>query len=136
MRRFVVFGLALSMVAPAAASAWTWPVDGPVLQRFSFGSDPYAAGQHRGIDIGASTGGDVAAPVGGTVTFAGTVPVSGKSLTIETGSGYSVTLTHLASFAVRRGDGVAEGATVGILPSATSSWTCMRAPPRTRRLLK
>ena len=52
--------LALALVAAPAAAAWTWPVAGPVLRPFSFGSDPYAGGQHRGVDIGAgrAAGGD------------------------------------------------------------------------------
>ena len=101
------------LAAPSAASAWTWPVDGPVLVPFSFGSDPYAGGQHRGIDIGSPTGTSVAAAAGGTVTFAGTVPKGGKTVTIQTQSGYAVTLLHLGSIGVSRGASVQEGATVG-----------------------
>src|SRR5919108_5382640 len=94
--------------------AWTWPVSGPVLQGFSFDSaHPYAAGQHRGIDIGSSAGAPVLAPVAGAVSFAGTVPTSGKSVTIETSDGLSVTLTHLGTIDVARGASVAEGAVVG-----------------------
>ena len=104
------------------ASAWSWPVQGPVLQPFSYDeANPYAAGQHRGIDIGAAAVGDpVAAPDSGTVSFAGFVPTSGQSLTIETADGYSVTLTHLGSIGVATGAAVTEGdavATVG--PSGT-----------------
>ena len=98
-----------ALVLVPAAHAWTWPVDGPVLQPFVLGNDPYAAGQHRGVDIGAPPGATVVAPVAGTVSFAGTVPASGKSLTIETADGYSVTLTHLGAGAVRRGVEVGEG---------------------------
>ena len=95
---------------------------GPVLQPFSYDeSHPYDAGQHRGIDIGATATGDaVAAPAGGTVSFAGFVPTSGESVTIETAGGYSVTLTHLGSIRVGAGTAVSEGdvvATVG--PSGT-----------------
>ena len=33
------------------------PVDGPVLRTFSFDrAQPYAGGQHRGIDVGAAPG--------------------------------------------------------------------------------
>src|SRR4051794_16943837 len=90
------------------ASAWSWPVQGPVLQPFSYDeAHPYDSGQHRGIDIGATATGDpVVAPESGTVSFAGFVPTSGESLTIETADGYSVTLTHLGSI------DAAEGATV------------------------
>jgi hypothetical protein len=104
------------------ASAWSWPVQGKVLQPFSYDeTHPYDAGQHRGIDIDAGATGDpVVAPESGTVSFAGFVPTSGESLTIETTDGYSVTLTHLGSIRVADGAAVSEGgivATVG--PSGT-----------------
>jgi len=106
--------LAALVIAPSAG-AWTWPVKGPVLQKFVLGDDPYAAGQHRGIDIGAAAGEPVLAPASGTVSFAGTVPLSGRTVTIRTPDGYSVTLTHLASTGVRRGETVGEGAAVGTI---------------------
>ena len=85
-------------------------MQGPVLQPFSYDeAHPYAAGQHRGVDIGADAAGEpVVAPAAGTVSFAGTVPTNGKSVTIETADGYSVTLTHLGSIAVAKGATVAE----------------------------
>lgn len=105
-----------------AAYAWCWPVQGPVLKPFAYDeAHPYAAGQHRGVDIGAdSAGSPVVAPAAGTVSFAGTVPTNGKSITIETADGYSVTLTHLGSIAVVKGAAVAEQDTVGTVgPSGT-----------------
>src|SRR5919197_401421 len=113
MRWIFVAATAFALALPAQALAWTWPVDGPVLRPFVFGDDPYARGQHRGIDIGAPTGTRVVAPAGGVVSFAGTVPYGGKTVTIRTADGYSVTLVHIGSFGVRRGDDVAEGADVG-----------------------
>ena len=95
------------------ALAWTWPVDGPVVRPFVLGDDPYAAGQHRGIDVGAAAGSPVRAPAAGTVSFAGWVPAGGRTLTIQTADGYSVTLVHLGSIALARGAPVAEGAPVG-----------------------
>src|ERR687883_317161 len=82
------------------ALAWTWPVGGPVLRQFDLGDDPYAGGQHRGIDIGAVAGGPVLSPAAGLVTFAGTVPGGGRTLTIETSDGYAVTLLHLGTLRV------------------------------------
>jgi hypothetical protein len=110
------------LVWAPVASAWSWPVPGPVLQPFAYDeAHPYDAGQHRGIDIGARAAGDpVVAPASGTVSFAGFVPTSGESVTIETTEGYSVTLTHLGSIGVAKGAAVSEGddvATVG--PSGT-----------------
>ncbi len=103
------------------ALAWTWPVGGPVLQYFEFGDDPYAGGQHRGIDVGAPAGSVVVAPAAGTVSFAGTVPGGGRTVTIETADGYSVTLVHLGLVAVGRGATVGEGERVGTIgPSGTA----------------
>ena len=97
-------------------------MQGPVVQPFSYDeAHPYASGQHRGIDIGADAAGEtVVAPAAGTVSFAGTVPTNGKTVTIETADGYSVTLTHLGSIAVTKGATVAEQDAVGTIgPSGT-----------------
>jgi Peptidase family M23 len=104
-----------------AAYAWSRPVQGPVLQPFAYDeAHPYAAGQHRGIDLGADSGETVIAPAAGTVSFAGSVPTNGKSITIETADGYSVTLTHLGSIGVVKGATVAEQDAVGTVgPSGT-----------------
>src|SRR5256714_8864563 len=91
---------AAMLIVPAPALGWSWPVQGSVLTAFSFDrAHPYAAGQHRGIDIGSPVGSPVVAAASGTVLFAGTVPTGGKTVTIETADGYSVTLVHPGSFA-------------------------------------
>lgn len=115
--------LVVFLVWTPAAYAWSWPVQGPVLQPFSYdAAHPYAAGQHRGVDIGAGSAGEtVVAPAAGTVSFAGTVPTSGRSVTIQTSDGYSVTLTHLGSFLVAKGEAVAERDPIGTIgPSGTA----------------
>ncbi|HEY3549839.1 MAG TPA: peptidoglycan DD-metalloendopeptidase family protein [Gaiellaceae bacterium] len=122
LTRRIALPLIVFLVWVPAASAWSWPVSGPVLQPFSYDeSDPYAAGQHRGVDIGADAAGEaVLAPAAGTISFAGTVPTNGKSVTIETADGYSVTLTHLGSFLVAKGATVSEGDSIGAIgPSGT-----------------
>ncbi len=98
-------------------------MQGPVLQAFSYDeAHPYAAGQHRGIDISADAAGQtVAAPAAGTVSFAGTVPTSGKSVTIDTADGYTVTLTHLGTILVAKGAAVGEHDAIGTVgPSGTA----------------
>lgn len=117
MKRLVILlpVLLAFQVGVQPALAWTWPVDGPVLQPFKLGDDPYAGGQHRGIDIGAPLGTSVRAPVGGTISFAGTVPTSGKSVTIQTPDGYSVTLVQLGTIGATRGAAVVEGGVVGTI---------------------
>ncbi len=115
MRRMVALLpvlIAFQAGAPPAL-AWTWPVDGPVLRPFKYGDDPYAAGQHRGVDVGADPGDAVRAPVSGIVSFAGTVPGGGRTLTLQTDDGLSVTLVHLGGIAVPRAMEVEEGVVVG-----------------------
>ena len=115
MKRLVILlpVLLAFQVGVQPALAWTWPVEGPVLRPFILGENPYAGGQHRGIDIGAPTGTSVRAPAGGTVSFAGTVPTGGRTLTIRTSDGYSVTLLHLGTIGAVRGASVSEGDPVG-----------------------
>jgi hypothetical protein len=113
----VLFAAALAaLVLAPTAGAWSWPIDGEVLRPFSFDSHhPYAAGQHRGIDIASPAGAPVRAPAAGRVSFAGSVPKSGKTVTIQTGDGYSVTLVHLGSIAVTKLSTPAEGDVVGTI---------------------
>jgi hypothetical protein len=118
MRRVLLVVAVAAMICAPTAGAWTWPTDGEVLQPFVFDTaHPYAGGEHRGIDVAGPAGAAVLAPRAGTVTFAGTVPGSGLSLTIATDDGYAVTLTHLGALSVARGATVAEGAPVGRLGS-------------------
>jgi hypothetical protein len=106
--------IAFQAGAPPAL-AWTWPADGPVLEAFELGDDPYAAGQHRGIDVGGERGSPVLAPAGGVVSFAGTVPGGGRTVTVRTSDGYSVTLVHLGSIDIAAESVVSEGARVGTM---------------------
>jgi hypothetical protein len=120
IRRLAVLLFVFLAWAPVAY-AWSRPVQGPVLQPFAYDeAHPYASGQHRGVDFGADSGETVVAPAAGKVSFAGTVPTNGKSVTIETADGYSVTLTHLGSIGVVKGAAVAEQDAVGAVgPSGT-----------------
>jgi hypothetical protein len=123
MKRLLLLVALAALIIPCTASAWTWPVDGPVLRPFRFGSDPYAGGQHRGIDVGAPVGAPVAAPAGGTVSFMGSVPGGGGAVTIRTADGYSVTLLQLGSISVLRGTTIAEGAAVGTVGESVDAVT-------------
>src|SRR5215213_3973666 len=122
MRRFpsLVLTTAAAIVAAllfaGGAAAWTWPVDGLVVRPFHFDpDDPLVPGQHRGVDIAATSVAVVRAPAAGEVTFVGSVASNGLSITIRTGDGYAVTLTHLGTTAVGRNAIVAEGDVVGVV---------------------
>ncbi len=120
MHRFLALGatLVVALALSGVAEAWSWPADGEVLRAFELGSDTYAAGQHRGIDVAGAFGSPVRAPAAGTITFAGSVPTHGRGVTILTADGYSVTLFHLESVGVVKGETVDEGATVGTMGSS------------------
>jgi hypothetical protein len=91
------------------AWAWAWPAEGAVLREFSVGTDTYAAGQHRGVDIALGESRAVLAPAAGEVSFAGQVPTNGLTVTIVTTDGHKASLTHLGALRVRKGAMVAEG---------------------------
>src|SRR5207244_9990491 len=111
----IIAACAVMLVLAPSASAWAWPVDGPVLRPFVAENNPYTGGQHRGVDIGAPTGSDVRSSAGGILGFAGRMPHEGLCLTVRTEDGYSVTLVHLGSVALRVGTAVSEGDVVGTM---------------------
>jgi murein DD-endopeptidase MepM/ murein hydrolase activator NlpD len=103
---------ALSLAPAARATPWQRPVQGPVVRAFGLSADRFAAGQHRGVDLAAPLGAPVRAACGGRVRFAGRVP--GGGLTVSVGCGSLVaTYQHLGAVAVRRGQLLAPGGTVG-----------------------
>jgi Peptidase family M23 len=93
-----------------------WPTAGRVVHEFAFDpAAPYAAGQHRGVDIAAAPGASILAPISGTVSFAGTVPSHGAIVTITTEDVLAVSLMQLDSVTVTRGTRVEQGDVVGTL---------------------
>jgi hypothetical protein len=100
-------------LAPSARAAWQWPLRGEVVTSYRNGSDPYAGGQHRGIDIAGPIGARVVAAAGGQVRFAGTVGSSGLTVSVRTTDGFDTSYLHLSSLAVREGDAVSPGQALG-----------------------
>src|SRR5215207_5677278 len=118
MRRLLLIltaflSLAGDIAAAPAEAAWVWPVRGEVITQYRNGSDPYAGGQHRGIDIAAPVGTAVAAAAAGEVRFAGTAGSSGLTVSVRTGDGYDTSYLHLSSIAVRAGAHVSAGERIG-----------------------
>src|SRR3954469_232770 len=98
----------------ALAGGWTWPIRGPVITAYRNGDDPYAAGQHRGVDIAAPVGARVVAATSGTVTFSGVVGSAGLVVSERSADGrFDLSYLHLSSTSVRRGDAVTAGGPVG-----------------------
>jgi hypothetical protein len=126
MRRTVVLTFAaalIAMILAAPAASWAWPAGGQVIRAFSLGDDPYAGGQHRGVDIAGEAGSSVLAPAAGTVSFAGSVPGSGRTVTIRTSDGYAVTLVGLGSIGVAKNALLSEGEPVGTIAVAPGDGT-------------
>jgi Peptidase family M23 len=106
--------LAFLLLVPPAWAEWIWPTRGEVITPYRNGTDPYASGQHRGIDIAAQTGTPVVAAVGGEVRFAGTAGSSGLTVSVRTLDGrYDTSYLHLSSTSVREGAHVAAGQRLG-----------------------
>jgi len=103
--------LAGSVAAPAAAApGWTPPVSGSPTRLFDLGPDPFARGQHRGVDF-AAPGERVRAACGGRVVFAGRVAGAG-TVSVRCGR-WRVSYAPLARIAVREGARIGAGARLG-----------------------
>lgn len=118
MRRRVAIAIFLAvLLAPPSSSAapgWTWPVDGEVLTPYRNGADPYAGGQHRGIDVAAAVGTVVRAASAGTVTFSGTAGSSGLTVAVRTADDrFDTSYLHLSAVSVAKGERVAAGSRLG-----------------------
>jgi Peptidase family M23 len=109
---FVLIAAVFAFAPAAQADTWRWPVRGEVVEHFRLGPNPYARGQHRGIDIAAAPGAPVRAACAGRVRFAGTVPRHGRTVSVKCG-GLVATYLHLRATTVRRGQRVAGGDRIG-----------------------
>ncbi len=107
--------LLLSLVSASPARAeWAWPVRGEIITSYRNGDDPYAAGQHRGIDVAAAVGTPVVAAAAGEVRFAGVVGSSGLTVSVRTADGrFDSSYLHLSSASVRVGEQVLAGQRLG-----------------------
>jgi Peptidase family M23 len=107
------FVSSLAMAAPARAE-WLWPVRGEVITPYRNADDPYAGGQHRGIDIAAPAGSRVSAATAGEVRFAGAAGSSGLTVSLRTADGrHDTSYLHLSLISVREGESVSAGEALG-----------------------
>src|SRR3954454_17745303 len=99
--------LLMSSSQAAAAGGWTWPVRGQVVTQFRNGDNPYAAGQHRGVDLAAPVGTPVVAATAGTIVYAGVAGSSGINVAERTSDRrYELSCLHLSAASVQRGQAV------------------------------
>lgn len=107
--------------APPGWAAWTWPVRGEVITSYRNGDDPYAGGQHRGIDIAGDVGSPVVAATAGAIRFAGIAGSLGLTISLRTSDDrYDTSYLHLDSVSVAKGDRVAAGDRLGTVGTSGS----------------
>ena len=68
---------------------------------------------HRGLDYEVAAGTPVQAPAAGTVLFAGTLALTGRTIVVDHGLGVLSVLAHLRDMSVAEGEWVEAGRTIG-----------------------
>ena len=92
-----------------------WPLSGIITSSFGWRIHPIGGGTrfHEGIDIAADTGTAVKAAASGTVTQASWVGGYGRLVILSHGNGLETRYAHLTNYAVKVGQQVRAGDTVG-----------------------
>lgn len=90
---------------------WPCPSSSRITSGFGGRSSPTegASSNHKGIDIGASTGSDILAAAGGTVTISTYSSSAGNYIMISHGGGISTVYMHCSQRLVEVGDTVSQG---------------------------
>ena len=102
--------------ATAPTGVLARPYYGTITARFGSSGSRWAT-THTGIDYAGTTGDAIHAADGGTVTYAGWSGSYGKMVKINHGNGLETWYAHMSSIAVKSGQKVAKGATIGRLGS-------------------
>jgi murein DD-endopeptidase MepM/ murein hydrolase activator NlpD len=97
----------LKLPASTVTSAYGWRPD-PFTGEAKF---------HKGIDLKAAEGSDVAAAGAGRVTFAGVSGGYGTTVVVEHANGLSTRYAHLSEVRVQAGDEIASGQVIGLAGS-------------------
>ena len=106
----------IAFSAPAAEFTMTFlPVEGRLTSPFGQRPDPFSDKTkfHSGMDIAAPLGTIVRTPAKGTVTRAEMYKGYGNLIEIDHGNGTVTRYGKLDSFAVKAGDNVSKGQTIG-----------------------
>ena len=105
---------------PAAAVTYRPPVDAPIVDAFRPPAQNWNAG-NRGLEYATEPGTSVAASASGEVVFAGPV-ADGLHVVVLHDDGLRTSYSFLALVAVKRGDKVTQGQTLGGSGETRSGW--------------
>ena len=99
------------------ADKFIWPADGPISS--IYGSQRILNGQprepHYGVDVAAPEGSPIVAPIGGIVTLAEELYLSGNTMLLDHGHGVSTSYLHMSRMDVKVGDRVDQGQRIGLV---------------------
>ena len=99
------------------ADKFIWPTDGPISS--IYGSQRILNGEprepHYGVDIAAPHGAPIRMPVGGIVTLAQDLFLSGNTMVIDHGHGVSTSYLHMSRIDVKVGDRLNQGDVIGLV---------------------
>jgi murein DD-endopeptidase MepM/ murein hydrolase activator NlpD len=112
LRRFFLASPLKFILAPHVSSRFTTSRFHPILRIFR---------PHLGVDYSAPSGAPVVAVSAGTVISAGWNGDGGRTVHLRHASGYETLYMHLSSIAVRAGQHVAQGETIGRVGSTGMS---------------
>ena len=101
--------------------SFTWPCPGAsrITSKFGDRESPTegASTNHKGVDIGASSGTPVVAAAGGTVVLATYSASAGNYIMLSHGGSVYTVYMHLSSMSVSKGDTVSRGDKIGAVGS-------------------
>ena len=88
-----------------------WPIIGPITSGYGWRIHPIfdTPEFHTGVDIAASMGAPIDAPVAGRVIYAGSLPANGTLVILDHGNGVTTIYSHLSVYRVYVGERVQRG---------------------------
>jgi murein DD-endopeptidase MepM/ murein hydrolase activator NlpD len=116
-------GIAGAPTSEGGRGSFSWPVTGTITSPFGWRSNPFGGGPefHQGLDIAAPLGTTVTAAGTGTVIMAQWYGGYGNYILIDHGGGYSTGYGHLSAIYVSVGQAVQRGQAIGAVGSTGQS---------------
>ena len=105
----------------AAKGRFLWPTTGQITSPFGYRTIFGSTSFHRGLDIANTTGTEILASAGGTVTWAGAKGTYGNLLILDHGNGFTTYYAHCSQLLAEEGDTVKQGEKIALMGSTGRS---------------